>query len=107
MKKSIKELKPSTRRWIQGIIADYELEPSDARLAIMVGQQWDVIEECRKVLEVEGLFVNDRFGQRRNHPAVDAQRNATICFTRALRELNLDSEGPPDTRPPLLTGRYK
>ena len=64
----------------------------------------DRIDDCRKIIDKEGSFVFDRFKQRREHPACKTERDNKILFLRAVRELNLDIQDAPESRPP---GLYK
>ncbi len=61
----------------------------------------DQLAECEKVLSKEGMFIEDRFRQRREHPALKASRDLKVVFCRIVRELALDIE-PAATRPPRL-----
>lgn len=62
----------------------------------------DRIEQCREVIEIEGVFILDRFEQKKEHPAVKCERDQKVVFCRIIRELNLDIESPKDSRPPTL-----
>lgn len=60
----------------------------------------DRIEECRTEIEKDGLFILDRFNQRKENPAAKAEREQKVIFIRILRELNLDFQEPAESRPP-------
>ncbi len=55
----------------------------------------DRAEECRAVIEAEGLVVLDRFDQSRAHPLLAAERDARSQFRMLFRELGLEEPEPP------------
>ena len=57
-------------------------------------------QEARQRLQEDGSFFTDRHGSPRPHPALAVARDASITFSRVLRELDLDGEPGPDPRPP-------
>lgn len=62
----------------------------------------DRIHACRDLMEKEGLFILDRFGISKPHPASDVEQKNKSLFIRLLRELNLDLTKPKDLRGPAL-----
>jgi hypothetical protein len=65
---------------------------------------WDRAEQARETLLREELTVETKQG-RRAHPCVGIERDAKTIFMRALRELDLDADGPrveTYSRPPGL-----
>jgi len=74
----------------------------DIRRLDLASHCLDRIEECRAVIETEGVFIKDRFEQKKEHPAVKCERDQKVVFCRILRELNLDIETPKENRPPSL-----
>jgi len=104
MVRAPKHLQPATRRWWGKIARAYELEPHHLRLLTLAGEAWDRGQEARELVASEGLVVLDRFGQARAHPGVAIERDSRIGFARLVRELGLDSEAPPEARPPRIGG---
>lgn len=98
-----RHLRPATRRWWAGIVADYELESHHLRLLTLAAEAWDRCEQAREVLAREGLIYADRFGQPRARPEVAIERDSRIAFARLLRELALDVAPPEEGRPPAIT----
>ena len=99
-----KHLRASTRRWWISVATDWELEAHHRHLLDLACSAWDRAAAARDRLALDGLFVEDRFGALRAHPAVGIARDAEVSFSRLLRELDLDVE-PPQTRssrPPSL-----
>ena len=96
-------LRPATREWFAGVLADYELEPHHLRLLTLAAEAWDRCEQAREVLGKEGLTYVDRFGSPRVRPEVAVERDSRIAFARLIRELSRDVETSPDaSRPPAL-----
>ncbi len=63
----------------------------------------DQIRLGEKVLEEEGLFVTDRWDQKKEHPASKMIRENKTLFCRIIRELGLDLQSEQESRIP---GRY-
>jgi P27 family predicted phage terminase small subunit len=85
-----KYLGPSGKAFWKKIVADYEIENHHAELLGRACKTIDRLEEIRKVLDAEGCFVVDRFGQKREHPGVHAETQYKILLSRLLREIGLD-----------------
>ena len=98
-------LRPETRAWWRQVVSEYELEPHHLRLLTLAAEAWDRGQQAREVLAAEGIVIIDRLKELRPHPAVAIERDARLSFARLLRELALDVDEPPDTRPPRLPGQ--
>ena len=57
--------------------------------------------QARKVIEKNGLTMEDRFGQVQARPEVRVERDAAKLFSRLLRELDLDQPAEPAAQPGL------
>jgi P27 family predicted phage terminase small subunit len=100
-----KHLRTATKRWFRGVIQTFELEPHHILLLRAAAESWDRKEEAREQLAKDGLTFVDRLGNVRSHPAVQIERDSRQAFMRALRELSLDVDAPPEApRPPQLPG---
>ena len=97
-------LSPEATAFVEWGLSEFELdtEKHKRKLLIQAGETLDRIDHARKVIEREGAFWTDTEGRPRKHPALDCERNDRIVFARLLRELNLDVEPPPESRPPGL-----
>jgi hypothetical protein len=98
-----KHLKPATRRWMRGILDEFEIDATDGSLAklILAAEALDRTNEARDLIAREGLTTMDRFGQKKAHPAAAVQRDFSTLHARLMRELNL-GETPHSARPPKL-----
>jgi phage terminase small subunit len=99
----LRGLKPATVKWVEGVMAEYDLEEHHRRLVVLAARSWDRGDEAREKLEAEGLMVSDKWGIPHAHPMIAVERDSRIAFARLLRELALDVEAPADSRPPQIT----
>lgn len=91
------------RFWLQ-VVQEWELDVRSLALLAAACKQADRAAEAREILQQQPVVILDRFGQPKTHPAVDVERNASLAFVRILREIGLDVEPPPDSRPPRRPG---
>ena len=61
----------------------------------------DKMREAELILEAEGLVCEDRFKQKKLHPAFIAWRDSKQLFLRSLKALNLDLEPVKEVGRPL------
>lgn len=87
-------LRPETRKWLRGILADFELESQDFRVLVKTGEAWDRSEQAREAIATDGLTVVDRYGTPKAHPCVAIERDSRTAFFRGLRELALGVDAP-------------
>lgn len=106
MKKTYSGLRLPTRKWFNRVKNEWDLNEHHLRLLLNVCCCWDRAQQARETIAEQGLFIVDRFDQRREHPAAKTERDSMIAFTRILRELGLDLEPPKDIRPPMRPGNY-
>jgi len=93
-------LKKAGKKFYRKVMAEYELlDTHDLERLTQACKCLDEITEGERIIEAEGRFIEDRFKQRREHPAAKSIRDARTLFFRAVRELALDVE-PPESRPP-------
>ena len=94
------ELKAPGKRFFRKVLGEYELtDHHDLQRLAEACKCLDEIHEAEQVIAIEGRFIEDRFGQVREHPACKSIRDARTLFFRAVRELALDVEVP-ESRPP-------
>lgn len=97
-------LKRAGKRFWVRVMNEFVLEETHdlARLE-MACRCLDEIVKAEGVVEQDGMYIKDRFLQTREHPAMKTCRDNRTLFLRAVRELGLDLEQSPESRPP---GRY-
>jgi hypothetical protein len=84
------------------VVADFELDSHHLRLLTLACESWDRGQEAREALSEHGLTFIDRYGSPRARPEVAIESSSSIAFARILRELSLDVDPPPESRPPAL-----
>ncbi len=87
------------RRFWSRVVEAFELLPQDLDRLEGAAKALDRAAAAREILDREGLVVRDRFGQHREHPAARLETQAWGTFRLLVRELGIDDEPPPDTRP--------
>lgn len=93
--------------WWRSVSRGYKLKPHHYRVLEVACDSWDTRVQARIEHRRDGITVVDRFGQARPHPSVAIERDASVTFLRAVRELALaDDDLPNDSRPPRISGRY-
>lgn len=90
--------------WWREVLRDYSLEPHHVRLLQSACEAWDRMAQARQALaDHGGLTFTDERGVIRSHPCVAHERDARVAFARLVRELDLDTGPPAETRrPPAL-----
>lgn len=87
-------LRESSRRWWRAIVAEYEPSHAELRLLETACRAHDRAEQCRRLVDREGVTVADRFGQIRVHPALVEERQQRDLCRRAISNLGFDAEVP-------------
>lgn len=91
-----------SRKLWRDIVSEYiEFEPHHLKLLQLICETWDKVVGAREVLQKDGSYFVDRYGQPKEHPAADAERKNKTLFMRLVRELGLD------ITPPSEQGRGK
>lgn len=99
--KAPRHLRAATRRWVDGVVENYVLEPHHLRLLVLAGEAWDRCTAAREAIAENGLTCEGRFGAKAR-PEVAIERDSRLAFARLVRELNLDADPPDENRPPGL-----
>lgn len=100
--KDLKDLRPATRAWVKQILDEYELESQHEKQLLVAARAWDRILDAREALAAHGMTYEDGKGVIRPRPEIKIEHDANIRFLRAIRELDLDAETVPSSRPPSL-----
>jgi P27 family predicted phage terminase small subunit len=101
-------LSDEAAQWWRSVTTDYELEGHHLRLLQSACESWDRMQQARRALaDHGGLTFTDERGTIRAHPCVAMERDSQIRFARLVRELDLDTGAPAETRrpPALLSNR--
>ena len=76
----------------------YDFDPTSLVLLEEMVRWVEERFKAREVLEAEGRYVKDRFGQTKAHPALQRDRDAGALILKYVRQLGLDLE-PLNDRP--------
>lgn len=88
----------------QRVMKDYDISDEGGLLLLQTGlEAFDRMRQCQEIIKRDGPMVLDRFGQRKSHPLLPAERDARSQMLAALRALHLDVE-PLQDRPGRPTG---
>lgn len=82
------------RRLFKAVVAEYELTPSQLELFILACREFSTSENCDKLIQNDGLTVQDRFGQTQPHPLLSQSRNAKANALKLLRSIGLTEIQP-------------
>ncbi len=81
------------------VVAAYVLEPHHLAILAAACEAVDRQSEARARIAADGPYIEGRYGMRA-HPAIAVERDSRLALLRAVRELGLDLETPPTSRPP-------
>lgn len=88
-------LSEPARRWWRSVVRDYDLESHELQLLTAAAECLDRVEECRAIIDKEGLTYVDRFGQPKPRPEISIERLQRLAFARLVKSLDLDGDVPP------------
>ena len=98
-------LKAHGKKFWKKAFSEFELDMAhDFERLFMACRCLDEIAADEKLVSLEGRFMEDRFHQKREHPASKSIRENKTLFCRIIRELGLDITTPGDSRPPRQYG---
>lgn len=85
-------LSATARAWVQSILetAGADASESERLLLVKAAEAFDRSETARRRIERDGIVIEDRFGQKRPHPAVKIEQDSRSAFARICAQLGLD-----------------
>jgi P27 family predicted phage terminase small subunit len=83
--------KEGKKFWKQ-LSGEYDFETHHLKILENACHCLDRIEQAKEQIEKDGLYVPDRYGALKEHPAGKTERDNRALFARLLRELGLDIE---------------
>ena len=88
-----KTLSKEAAAWWTNLVDEYALDDQAALLLLETAMlAFDRMNAARRAIAKEGMTFKDRWGQRRVHPLLAAERDARQGMLAALRALHLDVE---------------
>jgi phage terminase small subunit len=85
--------RPARRLW-RDVVQAFELEPWQLVLLEQACRSLTRIGQAEAAIRADGLYVTDRFGQKREHPACETERSNRRLFKVYMRELQLGEPAP-------------
>jgi P27 family predicted phage terminase small subunit len=107
LKKAPAHLSPATKKWWEEIFKEFALESAQEKLLEAACDSWDRMIQARALIKKDGLTFVDRHGSIKPHAAVAIEKDSRIAFARLVRELSITSAPTGESRPPIISGRYK
>ena len=99
-----KHLSKAKEFWSE-LCSDYAFDAHDLERLRVACEQIDIVDGCEAAIQANGLFILDRYGCTKAHPAIATARDARQLLLRAIRELAVDVEVP-EARVPRQGRRY-
>jgi P27 family predicted phage terminase small subunit len=100
-----KELSTEARSWWRRLVSEYSIDDDAGLLLLQTAMEsFERMRLAQAAIKRDGVTVLDRFGQRKAHPLLPAERDARAQMLAALKALNLDVE-PIHDRPGRPAGR--
>ena len=85
-------LSAEARKWWKKITTEWALDDAGLLIFESALEAFDRMRQAQAILATEGIVLEDRFGQRKHHPATLIERDAKATLLRHLHNLNLDLE---------------
>lgn len=95
-KRAPAHLSTPAKRLFAAVHELYELEQHDDAILVKALEAWDRAEQARELVQVDGLVILTRLGERKAHPAVAIERDSRAAFLAGMRQLGLDYEPVPN-----------
>ncbi len=84
---------------------EYDIDDEAGFLILQTAMEaFDRMRESQIIIKIEGMQVQDRFGQYKAHPLTVTERDSRAAMMAALKALNLDLE-PLNDKPGRPAGR--
>lgn len=86
-------LSAEARKLWKDILREYSITDPAGLSILRAGlESFDRASTAKRLLDVEGAVVRDRWGQSKVHPAAGVDRDSRAAWLSALKQLNLDLE---------------
>lgn len=82
------------KTWWKKLNAEFEFGPDALLILEAAMQAFDRWVEARDIVTLEGITLEDRFGQVKQHPATLIERDARGAMLQGLKQLGLQAEAP-------------
>ena len=84
--------KEAKKIW-KGIISEYEMvDVAGLKILRVALEAFDRAQGAREKIDLDGMTVEDKWGQIKPHPLLSCERDSRAAFLSGLKALNLDLE---------------
>lgn len=88
-----KALSPAAKRLWRDLMAEYALSDVAAKAILTAGlEAFDRMSAAKTLLDADGPVIEDRWKQKKMHPAACIEKDSRAAWMAALKALNLDIE---------------
>ena len=83
-------LSAAARAWWRRLVNDFGIEDSAGLLLLQTAMRaFDRMQDAATLIRRDGVVIDDRFKQKKPHPAAQIERDARAGMITALRALRL------------------
>jgi P27 family predicted phage terminase small subunit len=86
------QLSREARRWWHRVNELYELDQPTLLILESALESFDRMRQAQAIIKAEGVVIDDRFGQKKQHPATIIERDSKQTLLRHWKALALDLE---------------
>ena len=88
-----KGMSDEAKAWWRRLVKEYSIEDDAGLFLLETGlEAFQRMRNCQIIIKQDGEIVLDRFGQKKSHPLLPAERDARSQMLASLKALNLDIE---------------
>lgn len=88
-----KHLSGEAKKLWRDLVSEYSIDDAGGLAILKTGlEAYDRATAARLEIDREGMSIVDRFGAKKPHPLIPAERDARGQWLAALKQLNLDIE---------------
>jgi P27 family predicted phage terminase small subunit len=89
--KVIDKIKKEAKKLKKSILGEFEiLDRGGFEILDRAIESYRRMREAEEIIDRDGLTVLNRFGEKKEHPALNTERKARAQFLLCLKQLNLD-----------------
>jgi P27 family predicted phage terminase small subunit len=92
MKNAPKKLSREAKGWWKKIVSNWEMDEAGLMILESALEAFDTMRDAQAIIRNEGMIFQDRFDQKRQHPAVAIERDSKATLLRHWKSLGLDLE---------------
>lgn len=86
------KLSAEAKRWWNEILESWDLQNASLLLLESGLECFDMMRQAQAILSEEGIVIEDRFGQKKGHPATLIERDSKANLLRHMKALGIDLE---------------